>query len=390
MKFNIVTENFVGYLKTLGAHGEIFGGAEIILYDLSKLLLQLGHDVTVVQYGQSNKEFEFEDIHVRQVKVPSFRALNKVGITRRFHGGGLFWKGHLDADVDRVHFHYYYLGFPHGNNSMTGFSHGIDWDCPWSKRSIRYRDVRDRFSFWMMRTITGSVLKRLNKIIANDTHFQHYVEVNFPEHTSKVVVIPNYVDISLFHPRTLADAYIQERFNGKIKILLPKMPAYERGTDIAIKAIARLTRGDVVLLVVGESAARPIFEKIARKFQVDDRVFFLGHRDHFNEMPGVYAACDIVIVPSPCREATALAVLEGMASGKPVIASNIGGIPDIVSTPDVAVLTNPSDQALAEALEALLANDELRASLGRGAWDHIGQHFTKELWETRMGAALEA
>lgn len=388
MKYNIVTENFVGYLKNLGTRSEVFGGAEIILYDLCRLLQQHGHDVTVIQYGNTSREFEYDGINVRQVKAPSFRVANKFGITRRFHGGGFFWKGHLDRNVDRVHFHYYYLAYPHGDESMTGFSHGIDWDCPWYKDSYTYQDLRDRFSFYLMQKITGKVLGRLKRIVANDDYFRRYVQSAYPQFAEKVSVVPNYVDTSIFHPGVQPDEEILERFGDKIRILLPKMPARERGTDIAIKAMALLKRRDLILLIAGDSGARPFFQRMAKEFEVDDRVVFLGHCNHFSEMPGLYAAADIVIVPSPCREATALAVLEGMAMGKPVIASAIGGIPEILSEQRFGVLFNPTKEDLVRAIEEVSSDSELRNRMGQAARRHIAQGFTKDLWQQRMMKAL--
>ena len=388
MKYNIVTENFVGYLKNLGTRSEIFGGAEIILFDLCRLLQQHGHGVTVIQYGGTSREFEYEGINVRQVKAPSFRVLNKVGITRRFHGGGFFWKRHLDSDVDRVHFHYYYLAYPHGDESMTGFSHGIDWDCPWYKSSWAYRDLRDRFSFHLMQKVTGKVLSRLKRIVANDDYFRRYVQSAYPQFADKVSVVPNYVDTSTFHPGVLADKDVMDRFGDKLRILLPKMPARERGTDIAIRAMALLKRSDAVLLIAGESGARPQFEKMAMQYGVDDKVIFLGHCDHFSEMPGIYAAADIVIVPSPCREATALAVLEGMAIGKPVIASAIGGIPEIISSEAVGVLAKPTDTGFADAIVRLAGDNRTREEMVQAASAHIAKGFTKDLWKARISHAM--
>jgi glycosyltransferase involved in cell wall biosynthesis len=387
--FNIVTENFVGYLKNLGTRSEIFGGAEIILYDLCRLLRCKGHTVTVIQYGNVSREFEYDGINIRQVKAPSFRVLNKFGITRRFHGGGFFWKEHLDSNVDRVHFHYYYLAYPHGDESMTGFSHGIDWDCPWYKNSYSYHDLRDRFSFHLMQKITGKVLARLKRIIANDDYFRRYVQSAYPQFAGKVSVVPNYVDTSIFHPGVQPDKAILERFGDKIRVLLPKMPARERGTDIAIRAMALLNRKNLVLLIAGDSSARPFFERMAGEYGVDDRVVFLGHRDHFSEMPGVYAAADIVIVPSPCREATALAVLEGMAVGKPVIASAIGGIPEIISSEEIGMLIRPTDTKLAGAIARLADDAETRKHIGESASTHVIRKFTQNHWIRSMAQALE-
>jgi glycosyltransferase involved in cell wall biosynthesis len=387
MIFNIVTENFVGYMKRASVRADIFGGAEIILYDLCKMLLAGNHSVTVLQYGTENREFEFDGIPIRQIKAPH-PPIDKLGLTRRFHYGGFFWKGKLDRNVDRVHFHYYYLAYPFGTEEMTGFSHGIDWDCPWHWRGISLRKLRDRFSFRLMQHITGRVVERLGRIIANDTNFFNYVAAKHPALKEKVIVVPNYVDVNIFNPHVKPDEDIMNRFGDKIRVLLPKMPAYERGTDIAIRAMAMLKRDDVVLLIVGESAGRPVFEQMARDCNIAHKVFFLGHRNHFSEMPGVYSAADIVIVPSPCREATAFAVLEAMATGKPVVACRIGGIPEIVSDDSVGVLVTPDEAALAKAILRLANDGEERMNLGSSARVHIAHKFTRDIWIASISSAM--
>jgi glycosyltransferase involved in cell wall biosynthesis len=90
------------------------------------------------------------------------------------------------------------------------------------------------------------------------------------------------------------------------------------------------------------------------------------------QMPELYAACDVVAVPSVVQEAFSLAALEGLAMGRPVIASATGGIPEVVP-PGVGLLVNPEHKAeLAQAIQRLAADRTLCASMGAAAIRHAG------------------
>jgi glycosyltransferase involved in cell wall biosynthesis len=84
-------------------------------------------------------------------------------------------------------------------------------------------------------------------------------------------------------------------------------------------------------------------------------------------IPGVYAASDVLVVPSVCEEAFSLVTLEGLASGLPVIASQVGGIPEIVNRKN-GILVPPGDERTLEEAMYLLAKDgHLRDSLSQTA-----------------------
>jgi glycosyltransferase involved in cell wall biosynthesis len=96
------------------------------------------------------------------------------------------------------------------------------------------------------------------------------------------------------------------------------------------------------------------------------RVHFLGNVPAAN-MAAVYAAADVAVIPSLWREAFPLTALEAMAAGRPVIASNTGGLPEMV-TPRTGLLTPPGDvPALAAAMRSLASDDSRRAALGQEA-----------------------
>jgi glycosyltransferase involved in cell wall biosynthesis len=104
-----------------------------------------------------------------------------------------------------------------------------------------------------------------------------------------------------------------------------------------------------------------------------DRVHFLGHR---GDVPDILAAADVWVMPS-LSEGLPLALLEAMFAGKAIVASAVGGIPEVITSERDGLLVPPSDPpALASALGRLLASPALRATLGRAAKERAASHFS--------------
>lgn len=133
---------------------------------------------------------------------------------------------------------------------------------------------------------------------------------------------------------------------------------------------------DAWLLVVGEGSEREALESLVKSIGVADRVVFAGRRD---DVPAVTAALDVAVLPS-YREAQGLSVLEAMALGRPVVASAVGGIPEMIDDGHTGLLV-PAQQpdALAEAIVRLLRDHPLADMLGRRGHDQVHDRFCIEL-----------
>ena len=139
---------------------------------------------------------------------------------------------------------------------------------------------------------------------------------------------------------------------------------------------------DATLLVVGEGSRRDALEAMTRELRIADRVVFTGRRD---DVPAVTAALDIAVLPS-YREALGLTILEAMALSRPIVASNVGGIPEMVEDGVTGLLVPPHDaEALAAAIVRLLRNHPLADTLGRAGHDLVHERFCIE----RMVSAVE-
>jgi glycosyltransferase involved in cell wall biosynthesis len=383
MKICIAAESFLYYMGTKDA---IFGGAETLLMEISRLLVADGHDVTVIQMGNEAKEFEYEGIKVKQVKTPVLRYVQKLFVRRWFWAGLVVWP-HIDKDADWVHFHYHYMAFPLAGRlkcRVTGMNHGVDWNVPWVYDKVSLKHTRDRFSFACLKLVTRFTVSKLDRLITNDYFFTHYTTHRRPNLLKKFAYIPNFTYTDRFRPDVAPLPGFREKFPGCKLILLPKMAMRDRGTDIMYECLVRMKRPDVRLIITGTSSSVPEFVKIARDMGLENRVHFAGHVDFKSELPGIYAAADIVVVPSPCREATAIAMLEGMAMGKPMVIANIGGLTEVAKDRYNCLVRDATVEGFSGALEELLDNPELGRELGRNAHQFIVKAYNKDFWDARI------
>jgi phosphatidylinositol alpha-1,6-mannosyltransferase len=169
----------------------------------------------------------------------------------------------------------------------------------------------------------------------------------------------------------------------------------EKGVDDLITAIAYAKdRLDVTGLIVGEGQHRARFEQLADQLGVADRVSFRGWAPQ-NEVASYLAGADIVAAPSRRArdgwvEAQGLSIVEAMAHRKPIIATNSGGIPDVITHERTGLLVPENDPgALAAAIERLYSDPAFAESLGREAGKVAGKRFSRTASARAFSALFE-
>jgi glycosyltransferase involved in cell wall biosynthesis len=134
-----------------------------------------------------------------------------------------------------------------------------------------------------------------------------------------------------------------------------------KDTLTLVRALAELPRGACEAVIVGGGPDRPAVESEARRLDLESVVHLAGER---NDVPELLAASDVFVLSSR-SEGLPLSILEAMAAGLPVVATNVGGVPELVVEGETGFLVPPGDpQALAGALERLLGDSTLRRRLG--------------------------
>jgi glycosyltransferase involved in cell wall biosynthesis len=174
--------------------------------------------------------------------------------------------------------------------------------------------------------------------------------------------------------------------------LVPRRLVRKNGVEFAIRALAHEEAAAFRLVIAGDGPEHRRLKRTARMCGVTERVRFLGSIGHARLLPMMKAACGVIVPSVPFGgvvEATSLAVLEAMASGVPVIGSDIGGIVEILSSPDLGVLVRPGQShAIARAMKAIHDLDEAaRTARIARAREHVREEFGVSRW---MEAILEA
>jgi glycosyltransferase involved in cell wall biosynthesis len=158
--------------------------------------------------------------------------------------------------------------------------------------------------------------------------------------------------------------------------------AKEKGHRYLIEALpaVRALYADVRLLIVGDdssleaSTKEDIVQRV-KALGLEGSVSLLGQRD---DVPDILGATDIFCLPS-LWEGFGLVIAEAMAAGRPVVASRIDGIPEVVEDGVTGILVPPRDpRALAEAILELLADPNKAEAMGRAGRERVRKHFTVE------------
>jgi glycosyltransferase involved in cell wall biosynthesis len=189
----------------------------------------------------------------------------------------------------------------------------------------------------------------------------------------RTVVLRNGVDLELFRLQDRAAARAALGLDGFTLLcvggLIPR-----KGLDLVLEALAM--RPDCNLLIAGDGPLRATLEAQARRLGVAGRVRFLGEVAHA-DLPGVYAAADVLVLASS-REGWANVLLEAMACGTPVVATDVNGAGEVVRSHAAGMLmSRRTPECLAETLDLLRRNMPSRLETRRYAeafsWTRIGE-----------------
>ena len=204
----------------------------------------------------------------------------------------------------------------------------------------------------------------------------------------RIVVLRNGVDLLLFRPQDRADASTALGLDGFTLLcvggLIPR-----KGLDLVLDALAKCP--DYTLLIAGGGPQRAALEAQAKRLGVAGRVRFLGEVAHA-DLPSVYAAADVLVLASS-REGWANVLLEAMACGTPVVATDVNGAGEVVRARAAGVLmSRRTPECLVEALDSLRHNMPSRLETRRYAedfgWTRIGE-ANKALLKGAAAAGFE-
>ena len=246
----------------------------------------------------------------------------------------------------------------------------------------------------LLRSLTSRILSGASQVVANSASLRRLAKKTFPE--IPLQVITNGVCAETFHPRA--------EFSGDapLRLLTVARLVRRKGLEVMINAMAHKGWPRSRLEIVGDGRLRPQLQKLVSSLGIADRVVFAG-RLHGDELARRYRSADCFVLPS-LAESFSMSLLEAMASGLPVVASRIGGIPELVEDRINGRLVPPGNvEALVSALNWVLSSPERMRQIGQAnrekicadySWSRIVDEYVKRCYEPAMrnessGAVLD-
>ena len=247
-------------------------------------------------------------------------------------------------------------------------------------------------SYWIGKRFAGRLADRLDGRIAVSGAARHFISRYFP---GEYEIIPNGVDLDRF---THAEPYEALR-DGTLNILFLGRLEERKGLTHLLQAYHRLRKRkvDARLLVVGAGPKLREYKRFVGLRGIRD-VEFLG-RVNDAEKVRYFASADIYCAPNTGQESFGIVLLEAMAAGVPIVASDIHGFKRVVERNVQGLLVEPRNpRALAAALYALARDPDLRHEMGEAgrarapefSWDRVTEQIVDFYYETRDRVLAES
>jgi glycosyltransferase involved in cell wall biosynthesis len=369
-----------------------YGGIESYIYNLSKNLVKLGHKVTVVTSKMPKtlpKTENIEGIEIIRLNPPAIVGGFPIMPNLPFKLLS------VSKDADIIHGH---INAPAIIESATLASKIIDVplvvtyhaDPIIQDVSVKIPNCLQKVlrNYWIS---VALILKSAKTIIATTPLYIEKSEF-LRNYLEKVVVIPNSIDFAFFREPNPQDIQIFKKNyrleNNRILLFVGRLVKY-KGIEYLLKAMKTVLRtvGNVRLLIVGDGPLRGELEYLTRKMNLEKYVIFVGNVNS-ELLRNIYALADLFVLPSISKsEGFGIVLIEAMTYAKPIIASNVGGIPYVVNNGLTGVLVTPrNSEELGNRIIELLSDTGKAQNLGKKGQEYVRKHYS---WEHTIKQLVE-
>lgn len=316
------------------------GGAEKLMVDLLPRLRDLGNDVELVVLSGRHTSF-YNQLDAENIKIHSLGERNV------YHPFNLFRLKKYIGKYDIIHTH---------NAASQYFtaigSVGTNQILCTTEHSTSNRRREHHFLSFIERWMYG----RYKKIICISKDTEICLRKSIKSKSLSTCVINNGIDVNRFANAQPANKEMSE-WAGKITIMQIASFRNQKDQDTLIRSITHLPE-EYHAVFVGDGFRKKYCESLAKELNVNNRCHFLGIR---SDIPQLIKAADIIVMSSH-SEGFGLAAVEGMAAGKPVIATDVVGIREVVK--DAGILFPPKeDTFLAKEIVKLIEDTEYKSRI---------------------------
>ena len=220
------------------------------------------------------------------------------------------------------------------------------------------------------------VLRKFEAVASPSPRVKHMLEQSGVKQ-SNLRFISNGIELKEFR-NAVPTLRNELSLNGKQIVGFVGRLVEDKGGEVLIRAAKTVLENctETHFVFVGEGGCKTQWRQLSEKLGIAGKVLFVGKR---NDMPGVYASLDLLALPS-FDEAMPMCILEAMAASKPVVASSVGAVADLVLPGLTGSLVPPANAALlADQLIGLLKDPTKAAQFGRNGYRHVEANYSSRI-----------
>lgn len=367
------------------------GGMNVYILNTARQLARQGIEVDI--YTRATRPSQGEVVTVE----PRLRVINIVagpyeGLSKEelptqlaaFTGGVISFTRCFDLSYDVIHSHYWLSG-------QVGWVLRDLWEAPLVHTAHTLAAVKnahrtgdDTQESEARRICEQQLVDNADLLVVNTAQETQDLIEHYDADPDRIVVVAPGADTELFNPGTDRNTERSRRHLGiplhtKVVAFVGRLQKF-KGPEVLIRATAEMVRRNpqrnVRVLMCGgpsgQNSGPDTYLNLARELGVERHIRFLNPRPPA-ELVAVYQAADVVAVPS-YNESFGLVAMEAQATGTPVVAAAVGGLPIAVADGETGLLVPSHDpNAWADALEEILDDDERRIDMGVAAVEHAAR-----------------
>src|SRR5688500_9701768 len=300
----------------------VYGGSGVVATELGLQLAKRGHEVHFITYAQPFRLSGYvENVYYHEVDIPAYPLFDHspyaLALTVAIHNAA------RNHNLDILHAHY---AFPHATSAWLA-KQMLGRDDFKVLTTLHGTDITLVGQDPSYQSITQFSIQRSDLLTAVSEYLRCETVEHFDVPKERITVVPNFVDLNQYRRDQQPCHRSQFSEQGeKLVMHISNFRPVKRVEDVVRVFAGIARRVPSRLLLVGDGPDRGRAQQLAEELNIASRVVFLGKQESVSEL---LACADLFILPS-ATESFGLVALEAMACGVPVIATRVGGIPEVV------------------------------------------------------------
>ena len=346
------------------------GGSGILATELGAKLAERGHEIHFISNALPFRLNRFDvDLYFHEVETPQYPLFKYPPYTLSLASKMIEVSQQFDLDILHVHY-----AIPHATAAYLA-KQSMGESGPKTLCTLHGTDITLVGTNRSFFEITRFAIDSVEGVTAVSEYLKNKTISEFGT-TRPITVIRNFVDTARFYPRAAKEC--RTRFAPEGEKVVAHLSNFRPVKNIegVVQMFAQLRRRMAAkLLMIGDGPQTAEAFTLARALGIASDVKFLGNRDDVDE---ILCAADAFVLPSH-YEAFGLAALEAMACGVPIVASNVGGVPELVEDGKTGFLVGPDEYvAGGERLYQILSDAETAGRLREAGLKSVKDNFTAD------------